>query len=67
MPAWEINSPAFISSVCLTAGAELEMARGVGSEAGGGDEDHTSHRGIPASLTWLCLCFVSVHLLMCIC
>lgn len=41
MPAWEINSPAFISSVCLTADAELEMARGVGS--GGGDEDHTSH------------------------
>ena len=28
MPAWEINSPVFISSVCLTADAELEMAHG---------------------------------------
>lgn len=28
MPAWEINSPVFISSVCLMADAELEMAHG---------------------------------------
>lgn len=26
MPAWEINSPVFISSVCLMADAEQEMA-----------------------------------------
>lgn len=47
MPAWEINSPVFISSVWCWAGD--------GPLGGGGD--HTSHWGIPATLvSALCLC-----------
>lgn len=42
MPAREINSPVFISSVCLLADAELETAHGEE-----GNEDHTSHEGAP--------------------
>lgn len=61
MPAWEINSPAFISSVCLMADTVLETDRG-------GEMKIIHHtEALTATPTCLCLRFVSVHLFMCGC
>lgn len=56
MAAREINSPAFISSACLTAEAELEMARGGEMKIIHHTEASLQHGFVSRLCLRICLC-----------